>query len=142
MIPRFSARFGRPRVPGLCVGICVVLATIVAFGQANETVGLYEAMRDGKVLTTFSGTGNSTGDVIKVAVAKTAKARPGALTLTVPPGSILRSANANAQTMVVMGVRGRVRPRHRRKLLHPRVSNCPVERKTRHICPVRILRRV
>lgn len=102
----FVRRYGA-RLAAVNIFIVCVLAALVAFGQAGETLSLYQAMRDGKVTATFTGTGGSSGDTVKVRVAKTRAAGPGPLQLALPPGSMLRSDSAGAQSMVVMAVRGR-----------------------------------
>lgn len=95
------------RLIAMNVVIAVLLPALMAFGQVADMVTLDKAMRDGKVVATFRGTGGSSGDSVKVQVAKTPKAGPGPLKLTVPPGSMLHSVNGAAQSMVIMGVRGR-----------------------------------
>jgi len=86
--------------------LLILAAVCLAFGEAGETVSLYQAMRDGKVIATFKGTGESSGDSVEVEVAKTPKAGPGPLRLTIPPGSMLHSANGGEQNMVIMGIEG------------------------------------
>lgn len=88
----------------LLIALCLVAVT--AFGQATETLTLYEAMREGKVVANFTATGASSGDSIEAEVSK-GPARAGALQLTVPPGLKLLNGNGSWQSMVISGVRGR-----------------------------------
>lgn len=84
----------------------VVLASLLSFGQATETLPLYEAMREGKVVADFTATGASSGDSIEMTVRGPAVGnRP--LRLSVPPGLFLRNGSGSWQSMVVSGVRGR-----------------------------------
>lgn len=71
------------------------------------TQTLYQAIRNGWVTTTFVATGGSSGDVVKVRVAKTQLAPPGPLALTVSPGTMLVSLRPDGQNMIVSGLRGR-----------------------------------
>jgi hypothetical protein len=87
--------------------VLVVLASLLSFGQATETLPLYEAMREGKVVANFTATGASSGDSIEAEVSKGPAARAGALQLTVPPGLKLLNGNGSWQSMVISGVRGR-----------------------------------
>ena len=70
---------------------------------ASGTVTLQNAIRSGKVSAQISGTGASSGDSIKMKIRKRAG---GDLTVTVPPGTMLKNASGGEQNMVVAGVRG------------------------------------
>ena len=70
----------------------------------------------GLIEYSFSGTGASSGDSIRLTVNKTAKAAGRTLSIDLPTGSILRSADPTSQNMVVSALRGvdmgggRIRP--------------------------------
>ena len=96
-----------PRLRGVGVLSLFFLTAVLAYGQATETVGLYEAMREGKVIANFTATGASSGDSIEAAVSKGPAAHASTLVLTVPPGLKLLNGNGSWQSMVVFGVRGR-----------------------------------
>jgi hypothetical protein len=88
---------------------CVwVLAGAIAAGQAASTATLQEAIADGRVIAVFRGTGASSGDAVTVEVSRTPRAGLAPLSLTVEPGSMLRSTNGSSQNMVATAVRGRV----------------------------------
>jgi hypothetical protein len=95
------------RFRSLNVLILICLAAVLGFGQATETLPLYEAMREGKVVANFRATGASSGDSIEVDVSKGPLARAGSLQLTVPAGLKLLNGNGSWQSMVVSGIRGR-----------------------------------
>jgi hypothetical protein len=99
----------------------LALVTTPAFfaqtaAQSGSPMTLQSATRRGLVEYTFAGTGASSGDSVLLTVRKTTQAAGRALTLTVPEGSMLRSANPGSQSMVVSAVRGldlgggRIRP--------------------------------
>jgi hypothetical protein len=85
----------------------VVLASLLSFGQATETLSLYEAMREGKVVADFAATGASSGDSIEMTVSRGSAVGNRPLRLSVPPGLFLRNGSGSWQSMVVSGVRGR-----------------------------------
>ena len=87
------------------VAFMIALLMAVTFSvQSGGPVTLQSAA--GKVEYTFNGTGASSGDSIRrLKVKKTSKAR-GPLTVTVPPGEVICSSSARAQSMVVSGVHG------------------------------------
>ena len=93
---------------GLNLLLLIALAALPALGQAGETISLYEAMREGKVVAAFTATGSSSGDAIDLTINKTPVAGYGTLTVTVPPGLRLQNANGAWQSMVISGVRGRL----------------------------------
>ncbi len=74
-----------------------------ASGAAAAPVTLQRAIETGKIDAELMGTGASSGDSIKLKVRKRAK---GPLTVTVPPGTMLRNSNGGEQDMVVSAVRG------------------------------------
>jgi hypothetical protein len=79
-----------------------------AVGQIDAPRPLYDAIRNGTVVATFRGTGASSGPAVLVDLAKSARAGPGPLGVSIPPGSLLRAGNGSAQDMVVMAVLGRL----------------------------------
>ncbi len=93
---------------GLNLLLLMVLGALPALGQAGETISLYEAMREGKVVAAFTATGSSSGDAIDLTINKTPVAGYGTLTVTVSPGLRLQNANGAWQSMVISGVRGRL----------------------------------
>jgi hypothetical protein len=72
-------------------------------GAAGAPITLQRAIASGKIDAEIMGTGASSGDSIKLKVRKRAK---GPVTVTVPPGTILRNSSGGEQDMVVSGVRG------------------------------------
>src|ERR1022692_2030307 len=84
--------------------------------MSGGPVTLQSAAAAGKVEYTFNGTGASSGDSIRLKVKKAPSAGSEPITVTVPPGSVLRSSSAGAQSMVVGSVHGidlgggRIRP--------------------------------
>jgi len=103
------------------VAIALALLAAPAFFAQNAAksggpVTLQSAARRGLVEYTFAGTGASSGDSVRLTVGKTPQASGRSLTLTVPAGSMLRSADAGSQSMVVSAVHGldlgggRIRP--------------------------------
>jgi len=93
-----------------CGGMPILIGVAMAAGLLAQTTRttLAHASARGLVTVSVSGTGASSGDSVKVRVARRSKAGPGNLALTVPPGTRLASADAGAQNMVVAGVRGRM----------------------------------
>ena len=67
---------------------------------------LASASARGLIEYTFAGTGASSGDSIRLTVSKTAKAAGRSLSLDLPTGSILRSADPRSRSMVVGALRG------------------------------------
>jgi hypothetical protein len=72
-------------------------------GAAGTAVTLERAANNGLIDLNVMGTGASSGDSIKLKISKRTK---GPLTVTVPPGTMLRNSNGGEQDMVVSGVRG------------------------------------
>jgi hypothetical protein len=87
-----------------------LLAAQAIFAQtaakSAAPVTLQSAARRGLVEYTFAGTGASSGDSVRLTVQRTPQAAGRSLTLTVPAGSILRSADAGSQSMVVTAIHG------------------------------------
>jgi len=92
----------------------VLLCLALTFGghaQSGKSGGsavaapitLQRAIASGKIDAEIMGTGASSGDSIKLKVQKRAK---GPVTVTVPPGTMLRNSSGGEQDMVVSGVRG------------------------------------
>ncbi|MGA2904392.1 MAG: PDZ domain-containing protein [Candidatus Korobacteraceae bacterium] len=108
MQPSSNASYRSNRLFSLNILVLICLASLLSFGQATETLPLYEAMREGKVVANFRATGASSGDSIEVDVSKGPLARPGSLQLTVPAGLKLLNGNWTWQSMVVSGVSGRL----------------------------------
>jgi len=84
------------------------LTTSATAQLKRDSDTLSAAIAAGLVTAVFRGTGGSSGDVIMLSVAKTAKAGPGPLTLSLPAGTRLLSSNKAAQNMVLASVRGRL----------------------------------
>jgi hypothetical protein len=95
------------RVLSGVVATMAALAIVFAAPQVGPTIGLYDAIRDGKVRVTMRGTGGSTGPSVLIDASKEPNAGPGDIHVTVPPGTILRNGNGAGQNMVVAGVLGR-----------------------------------
>jgi len=70
----------------------------------SPPVSLQSAVESGKVEASFAGTGASSGDAVFLRVRKVPTAGTAPLVLIVPPGSILRSLDPSAQSMVVSGI--------------------------------------
>jgi hypothetical protein len=88
--------------------LCVIALSVGAQSTTQqEDNTLTAAIAAGKVTAQFTGTGSSSGDAVRVTVQKTAAAGPATLTLTIPPGTLLRSSNPSEQNMVIAGIRGR-----------------------------------
>ncbi len=85
----------------------LVFGGILCCVAQMQSPSLVSAVRQGEVHVHFEGTGASSGDAVKVWVAKTSKARPGTLRLAVPAGLELRSRDACCGSMVVARVAGR-----------------------------------
>ena len=95
--------------PWVSIGVLSLMLTTSATAQLqSDRHTLAAAIAAGLVTAVFRGTGGSSGDVITLAVAKTAKAGPGRLELSIPPGTQLLSTNKTAQAMVIAAVRGRM----------------------------------
>src|ERR1035441_2682071 len=94
----------------LVVFMIAMLMAINLSGQIATNPGalvtLQSAAAAGKVEYTFNGTGASSGDSIRLKVMKAPSAGSEPITVTVPPGSLLRSSDGAAQNMVVSAVRG------------------------------------
>jgi hypothetical protein len=103
--------------------VAFMIALLMAINLSGQTatnpggpVTLQSAATAGKVEYTFNGTGASSGDSIRLKVKKAPSASSEPITVTVPPGSVLRSSSAGAQSMVVGSVHGidlgggRIRP--------------------------------
>jgi len=84
-----------------------LLALVLSAGLYAQQ-SLLTGIQSGAVRADFSGTGGSSGDSVKVRVAKGPKAAPGPAEYTVPEGSQLASSDAAAQSMTILGVKGRV----------------------------------
>ena len=92
------------------VGLLIVLLglTLWSSAHAQSTPTLQQAIAAGEANARFYGTGGSSGDSVMVEVSKGPKAASGPKTVTVPTGSQLESSEASAQSMMVLGVAGRV----------------------------------
>jgi hypothetical protein len=102
---------------------CVTLlgvGEVLGPGQGLHAATLAEAVAKGQVTARLAGRGSCSGDAILLTIAKTPKAPPGPLALTVEPGTLLRSSNASEQNMVVASVRGRMVD-ERRFAVEPRI---------------------
>src|SRR5712692_370161 len=76
-----------------------------AGAKPSGPLTLQAASERGLVEYSFTGTGGSSGDSIRLRVKKTSKT-VGPLTVSIPAGTILRSSNPRAQNMVVSRVSG------------------------------------
>lgn len=89
----------------------VLLLLVVGFQSFSQVqrarTPLPTAVANGQARVSIRGTGGSSGDSVKVEIAKGPKAGPGPLEITVPPGTVLTNGNAGGQDMVVAGVTGR-----------------------------------
>lgn len=96
--------------------LALLCATLLIFAGAHSAIYAQEAKSltldlstaiSGKyVEASFKGSGASSGDSIVGTFNKTAKAGPRPLTITVKPGTPLRSNTASAQSMVLAGIKG------------------------------------
>ena len=84
----------------------IVLAASAAGQAARGAYTLGDEIAAGNVTAKIRGTGGSSGDSIKLDVAKTAAAPEGAIEMTIPPGTRLTSGIAGEQGMVVSRVQG------------------------------------
>src|SRR5712692_2880346 len=91
---------------GGCVVALLLLAGFATHGgaQTAATATLQAAAARGLVDYQFEGTGSSSGDSMRVKV-KRSPGAPDPYSVTIPPGTILRSRGAG-QSMVVSVVRG------------------------------------
>ena len=93
----------------VAIGLALAAAPAIIAQTAAKSaapVTLQSAARRGLVEYTFAGTGASSGDSVRLTVGKTPQAAGRSLTLTVPAGSMLRSADAGSQSMVVTAIHG------------------------------------
>jgi hypothetical protein len=87
----------------------IVLSLIVGLAQQPKpavpvpVMSIEEALSKGLIEHSFAGTGGSSGDVMTLTI-KRAVRRP--LRLTLAPGTVLRSAAANVQSMIIASVKG------------------------------------
>src|SRR4051812_34752494 len=96
--------FVRNAIASLTLCLALVVNSFAQAGRASAApVTLQQAIASGKINAEIMGTGASSGDSIKLKVQKRAK---GPVTVTVPPGTMLRNASGGEQDMVVSGVRG------------------------------------
>ena len=85
--------------------VLALLLNLAALAQ-QALPSLQSGIQSGAVTADFTGTGGSSGDSVKVRVAKGPKATPGPHHYDVPPGSQLASSDAAAQSMTILGVAG------------------------------------
>lgn len=91
------------------IAVVTLFLALQCFGQSRRIlVPLPVAVTTGKAKVTIHGTGASSGDSIRIDVAKGPKAPPGPLRMYISPGTILENGNSAGQGMVISGVRGRV----------------------------------
>jgi hypothetical protein len=88
------------------VAVSLIMA-ISSLAQLQRAGSLGPSVSAGIVSATIRGTGSSSGNAIRVSVAKTSKAGPESISLSVPPGTMLLSRAGGVQNMVVAGVLGR-----------------------------------
>lgn len=84
-----------------------LILAISSLAQLQRASSLGPSVSAGIVSATIRGTGSSSGNAIRVSIAKTSKAGPGSISISVPPGTILQSRDGAVQNMVVAGVLGR-----------------------------------
>jgi hypothetical protein len=88
--------------------LLILLVVFQCFSQIQRArTPLPVAIATGKARVSIKGTGGSSGDSIKVNIAKGPNAAPGPVEISVPPGTILSNGNSAGQNMVVGEVRGR-----------------------------------
>lgn len=91
----------------MVVGTALVAAGAPASTARRQTVlPMQNAIATGSVRVVIRGTGASSGDSVLLTVTRTAKSPAGALVLSIPAGTLLRSTRDGYQDMVVMAVRG------------------------------------
>jgi hypothetical protein len=93
------------------VPLLIVLLGLTLWSSAlaqTATPTLQQAIAAGEANARFYGNGGSSGDSVMVEVSKGPKAASAPKTVTIPPGSQLESSEAGAQSMMVLGVAGRV----------------------------------
>jgi len=97
-------RLSQKRVFGLLLLIAVGFQ---AFSQEQRArTPLPRAVANGQARVSIHGTGGSSGDSIKIDIAKGPKAGNEPLEVSVPPGTVLTNGNAAGQDMVIAGVTG------------------------------------
>ena len=88
--------------------LLILVLAFQAFSQIQRSrIPLPVAVANGQARVSIRGTGGSSGDSIKVNIAKGPNAGSGPLEITVPPGTVLTNGNGAGQNMVVAGVTGR-----------------------------------
>jgi hypothetical protein len=95
----------RKRMKAVAATLMPLLLAAGLFAQGSPSI--LPAVASGEVRIDFSGTGGSSGDSVRARVSKGYKATPGAHTYSVPPGTMLASSDAGAQSMMIAGVAGR-----------------------------------
>ena len=92
--------------------LVLLLSLILAFQLFSQVrrarTPLPVAIATGQVQVSIRGTGASSGDSIKLNIAKRPAAAAGPLEISVPPGTILSNGNSAGQNMVVGEVLGRM----------------------------------
>jgi hypothetical protein len=76
--------------------------------HSQEQLDLNEAMQNGYVTISFSGLGGSSGDSVIATVTRTKAAGSRRLSLSVRPGTMLRSRTGGEQSMTVAAVKGQM----------------------------------
>lgn len=93
--------------------LLVLLIAYQGFSQYQRArTPLPVAVAHGQARVTIRGTGGSSGDTIKVDIAKGPNAGPGPVDVSVPPGTVLTNGNGAGQNMVVAGLAGRATSEH------------------------------
>jgi len=86
--------------------VILLLSIVLAFTgslSAQNAIPLDQAIKEGKVNVEISGVGCSTGDVIMVAVQRNGQEH---LRITLTPGTVFKSGNKNAQSMMAGSIKG------------------------------------
>ena len=107
-----NSRKSRPSARMVLIGLILILAIVGVWRwSATRTPPmpvptLQEAIASGTVTAEFIGIGGSSGDSVRMQLSKGTNAGNGPVELSLPPGSVLLSNDPNAQSMMVVGVRG------------------------------------
>jgi hypothetical protein len=91
------------RIPHEILADCAQAAELARIAAIPT---LQNAIASGIVTAEFNGTGGSSGDSVMVQLTRGPSAGSGTVEVSLPVGSVLRSSDGNAQSMMVVGVRG------------------------------------
>lgn len=104
-----NAEVSKVSPPRLAVAIIVACSIVwprpwVGHSEAQPLTLLEDAIRDGKVSSQITGVGGSTGDTIEVTLQRKV---PQTLSLTLAPGTVLKSVDPSVQDMIVARIKGK-----------------------------------